>query len=128
MNSLVSESHSLLDRDRIRSDADSLIQINQQKQKERFNRSHKKPTQYKIGDLVRVEKDIRTDPGQSRKLLPKCVGPYRISKIIGNDRYEIEDTPITRKAGSKPYRSIYAVDKLYPWLVYSYDAVSSDSE
>lgn len=90
----------------------SRIQINQQKQKERFDRSHKKPTQYKLGDLVRVERDIRSDPGQSRKLLPKCVGPFRISKIIGNDRYEIEDTPITRKEACKPYRSVFAVDRL----------------
>lgn len=128
MNTLVSESHTPVDRDEVRSNAESRIQINQQEQKERFDKSHKKPTQYKIGDLVRVEKDIRTEPGQSRKLLPKCVGPFRISKIIGNDRYEIEDTPITRKEGCKPYRSVFAVDKLHPWLVFNHDAISSDSE
>lgn len=127
MNPIVSDSHSTLDRVKIRSDAESRIQINQQKQKERFDRSHKKPTQYKLGDLVRVERDIRSDPGQSRKLLPKCVGPFRISKIIGNDRYEIEDTPITRKEGCRPYRSVFAVDRLHPWLAFN-DAMTSDSE
>lgn len=128
MNSVVSESHVQLDRDKIRTDAELLIQRNQQKQKERFDSSHKPPAQYKIGDLVRIEKEIRTESGHSRKLLPKFVGPFRISKVIGNDRYEVEDTPITRKEGSKPYRSVYAVDKIHPWLVFNNDVISSDSE
>ncbi|KAL4720136.1 hypothetical protein ACJJTC_000484 [Scirpophaga incertulas] len=30
---------------------------------------------------------------------PKCSGPYRIVRILGKDRYEVEDTPITKRTG-----------------------------
>ncbi|KAG7304077.1 hypothetical protein JYU34_011007 [Plutella xylostella] len=128
MNEIVSEIHEPVDRVEVYDDATVRIASNQEKQKEYFDKKRKIATQYKIGDLVRVEKEIRTEVGHSRKLLPKCVGPYRISKVLDNDRYEIEDTPITKKEGCKIYRATYAVDKLYPWLVFSNDVISSDSE
>ncbi|KAL4705173.1 hypothetical protein ACJJTC_000434 [Scirpophaga incertulas] len=94
----------------------------------KFNKSRKAPKQYQVGDLVRIEKDIRTESGHSRKLLPKCIGPYRISKVLGNDRYEIVDTPITRKNAVRAYKAVYAVDKMHPWLSFDNDVISSESE
>ncbi|KAL4702181.1 hypothetical protein ACJJTC_015015 [Scirpophaga incertulas] len=94
----------------------------------KFNKSRKAPKQYQVGDLVRIEKDIRTESGHSRKLLPKCIGPYRISKVLGNDRYEIVETPITRKNAVRAYKAVYAVDKMHPWLSFDNDVISSESE
>lgn len=35
-------------------------------------------------------------PGKSMKLAPKFQGIYRIVKVLNNDRFIIEDTPLTR--------------------------------
>ncbi|CAH0731238.1 unnamed protein product, partial [Brenthis ino] len=64
-----------------------------------------------------VAREIQSS-GQSRKLVPKFQGPYRIASVLGNDRYEIVDTPLTRK-GNRKYTSVVAVDKLKPWLSYN---------
>ncbi|KAL4719183.1 hypothetical protein ACJJTC_006859 [Scirpophaga incertulas] len=50
-----------------------------------------------------------------KKLLPKFHGPYRILKILPNDRFLVEDTPLSRR-GSKMYENIVALDKMHPWL------------
>ncbi|KAL4702749.1 hypothetical protein ACJJTC_013644 [Scirpophaga incertulas] len=50
-----------------------------------------------------------------KKLLPKFHGSYRILKILPNDRFLVEDTPLSRR-GSKRYENIVALDKMHPWL------------
>lgn len=39
----------------------------------------------------------------------------RITKILENDRFFTEDTPLTRR-GSKKYENVLAVDKIHTWL------------
>ncbi|XP_063366335.1 uncharacterized protein LOC134654795 [Cydia amplana] len=114
MNTVVSEFEQPQDIDKIREEVAQNIEESQKQQKEHFDKSRKKPEIYKVGDLVRVQREARGEPGQSKKLVQKCAGPYRISKVLGNDRYEVEDTPITRKQGAKAYKGTYAVDKLHP--------------
>lgn len=129
LNPIVAEVHNeQLDVEEVRDEVSNKILDSQARQKIRFDRVRKNPKVYSIGDLVRVERETRADPGNSRKLLPKCSGPYRITKVLGNDRYEVEDTPITKKKGSKTYRGTYSVDKLHPWLAFNNDVISSDSE
>lgn len=72
------------------------------------------PTMYQVGDLVRVERQV-TATGQSKKLIPKYQGPYRITAILDHDRYHEEDTPLTKKSGRR-FSTIVAVDKIRPWL------------
>lgn len=67
--------------------------------------------------MVRVERHVPAT-GNSKKLIPKFQGPYKITKIYEHDRYQIEDTPITRKVNKK-YTTVVAVDKLKPWLNFS---------
>lgn len=108
----------------IRSEASDLIKAQQVKDKEAFDKRRKKAVEYKEGDLVRVIRAVAGIEGQSKKLEPKCRGPYRIKKVLPNDRYVIEDTPITRKG--KRYEAIVAVDKIFPWLTVT-QPVSSDT-
>lgn len=105
----------------IRSEASERIKQNQQEMKSRYDKNKRKSTAYKEGDLVRIARAIVTGPGQSKKLEAKCKGPYRIKKVLPNDRFLIEDTPLTRK-GSK-YETVVAIDKVFPWL--SFNACSS---
>lgn len=117
------------DREKLREEVSVCIQKNQAQQKERYDKGRKNLV-FKEGDLVRIEREIQAT-GQSRKLIPKLRGPYRVMKVLGNDRYEVQDTPISRK-GNKPFRGVFSVDKMYPWLVFkrseNLDSSSSDSE
>lgn len=127
MSDIVSDAgHRLVDKplDDIRSEAESLIQHQNVLSKNRNDTKRKVGKQFNVGDLVKI---IRTIPstGQSRKLEPKLQGPYRILKVLPNDRYLVEDTPLSRKG--RRYEAIIAIDKLYPWLNFG-NPGSSDSE
>ncbi|KAL0870576.1 hypothetical protein ABMA27_005541 [Loxostege sticticalis] len=98
---------------KVRSEVDKYIIESQEKQKEIFDKKRKQARKYQIGDLVRIEKVVHS-VGKSRKLLPKLSGPYKITKILENDRYEVCDTPITKKG--KKYTGVYAVDKIFPCI------------
>lgn len=81
---------------------------------------------FKLGELVRVARETH-NVGKSKKLLPKLSGPYRITKVFDNDRYEVVDTPLTKK-GTTVYKGVYAVDKIYPWLCFGTDRTDESSE
>lgn len=111
--------------DEIRSQAKNLIDKDQERSKERFDRRRKKGTLYKEGDLVRVMKAIVGGTGQSKKLESKCQGPYRIKKILPNERFVIEDTPLTKKG--RRYEGIVSIDKIFPWLSFDNDPTDDTS-
>lgn len=108
----------------MRSEANELIEAQQIRDKEAYDKIRKMGVQYKKGDLVRVIRAITGIEGQSKKLEPKCRGPYRIKKVLPNDRYVVEDTPITRKG--RRYEAIIAVDKIYPWVAVTQSVSSGD--
>lgn len=110
-----------------RTEAHNKICENQEIQKKRFNKTRTTPRQFDVGQLVRVEREV-AEKGKSKKLVPKCLGPYRITKVFPNDRYEVEDTPITRKKGKPLYKGVYSVDKIHPWLSFKTSNESSNNE
>ncbi|XP_011699344.1 PREDICTED: uncharacterized protein LOC105456757 [Wasmannia auropunctata] len=112
---------------KMRTEANERIQRQQNIAEKRFNKQRRAPTPYKVGDLVRIER-TPTDQamlGQPKKLVARFQGPYRITKILPNDRFLVEDTPITRR-GNKRYENVVAIDKLHPWLNFN-DSASDDS-
>lgn len=115
------ETHSL---EETRKEITEHIRENQEKQKERFDKD-KKEVRYVVGQLVRVEREVPSI-GKSRKLVPKIRGPYRIVEVLNNDRYVIEDTPLSQK-GSKKFSGIFSVDKIHPWMVFNRADSESDT-
>ncbi|KAL0902831.1 hypothetical protein ABMA27_000613 [Loxostege sticticalis] len=111
----------------IREEVNTKINEEQKKQKERFDRNRKKGRKYKEGDLVRIEREIGTNNGQSRKLMAKLQGPYRIVKVLDKDRYVIENTPLTRKQNRK-YEAVVALDKIHPWLSFTQESLADSDE
>lgn len=116
----------------LRDEASAKICEQQNKDRLNFNKKRKPARQYKEGDLVRVERQVPHD-GKSQKLVVKYQGPYRIMKVLPNDRFLVEDTPLTRK--NTRYEAIVSIDKIHPWLNFSRDyesdepsTVSSESE
>ena len=59
--------------------------------KKMYDKPCKTNTVYKENDLVMI-KNIPS-AGGSIKLEPKFKGPYRVKKILDNNRYVIEDVP-----------------------------------
>lgn len=115
----------------IRQEINTHIKSCQQKQKETFDQRRCPPAEFKVGDLVRVERQV-TALGQSKKLIPKYQGPYRITAVLDYDRFQVEDTPLSQKGGRK-FSTIVAIDKIKPWLNFhrphdSDMVTSSDSE
>lgn len=51
--------------------------------------------------------------GSSRKLMPKFKGPFRVNKVLFNDRYEVEDL----REGLKARKTVVASDKMKPWIL-----------
>ncbi|KXZ75922.1 hypothetical protein TcasGA2_TC031710 [Tribolium castaneum] len=80
--------------------------------KSRFDKKRKVATLYKVGDLVLWRQSATgcLDPGTNRKLANKYDGPYRVSRRLGNDRYQIE--AIKGMRGYKRFKAVVAVDSL----------------
>ncbi|KAL0882020.1 hypothetical protein ABMA27_001769 [Loxostege sticticalis] len=111
----------------LRQETGERIREQQAKDKIRFDKTRKTGKTYKEGELVRVERMVNFNDGKSKKLVAKYQGPYRIKKILPNDRFLIEDTPLTRK-NNRRYEAIVAIDKIQPWLNFSTNYDSSDDE
>lgn len=104
------------------------IANDQEKQKERFDRRRKNPTKYCLGDLVKVKKQHNSNEGQSKKLLPIFSGPYKITKVLDHDRYEVSSIPGS-DLGKRKYCNVWAVDQIQPWISTRCDSIpSSESE
>lgn len=94
----------LIDLEKVRAEASEIIQKNQKYNSEYYNKHHKTPHKYRVGDLV-VIKNIVSATGVNKKLIPKYKGPYQITKVLSNDRYaicDLDNMQITRL----PYRGI----------------------
>lgn len=79
-----------------------------------YDKKHRKPTQYNVGDYVLI-RDTVLKPGEDKKLKSNYKGPYQVTKALNNNRYVIQDIPgfnIT----SRPYNSILSPDRLKPWV------------
>lgn len=79
-----------------------------------YDKRHKKPTKYNVGDLVMI-KDSTVKPGEDKKLKSQYKGTYRIAKILDKNRYVVRDIP-GYNATSKPYDSILSTDRIKPWI------------
>jgi len=60
-------------------------------------------------------KNFASHVGVSKKLIPKCKGPYRVTKVLRNDRYVLEDVEGFQQS-RLPYRGIWAVANIRPWI------------
>lgn len=86
----------------------------QEYNKSYYDKKYKKPSMYKVGDLVMI-RSLTAKPGLNQKLLPKYKGLYEIKAVLRKNRYVVTD-----KEGynwtQKPYNAILSADKLKPWI------------
>ncbi|XP_069364889.1 uncharacterized protein [Maniola hyperantus] len=132
-NKLNTENYSSnnLELQQVREQISNNIQKNQVKQKEKHDVDRIPATKYEIGDLVKISRNNFDNKKKSTKLLSKFVGPYKVTEVLGNDRYRITDVPGFIKKG-KPYKTVIAADRIRPWIhikaleLHSSDQSSSD--
>lgn len=113
----------------VRIDALHNIRLNQQKQKDKHDLNRIAAPVYQVGDLVKIVKNSFRNDGKSTKLLPKFIGPYKVIKSLGNDRYKIGTVPGFQQ--TRLYESVVAADRMRPWIHFKaldVDNNSSDSE
>lgn len=96
------------DRDDLRSRAKDSIDKVQEESRIQFNRKRKNAHKYCIDDLAAIK---RTQFSTGSKLLPLFMGPYRITKVKGNDRYDVQRV----SEGPGPKVTSTAADYMKPW-------------
>lgn len=98
--------------DELRQDMKTHIDKGQLAQKERYDKARQHAKRYHEGDLVLVQITSEPATGSSRKLHPKFKGPFRVRKVLINDRYEVEDL----REGFRRSRTVAAADRIKPWI------------
>ncbi|CAH1994471.1 unnamed protein product [Acanthoscelides obtectus] len=83
------------------------------KKKERFDKTRIQAKKYLVDDVVMVLKTDAPCTGASRKLVPKYKGPFKVTKVLYNDRYEVVDL----RENYKRYKTVVAADKMKPWIL-----------
>lgn len=108
-----------------RTDASDRIIRSQQRNSTVVSRKHSPPVSYSEGEFVVIH-SIDTTIGTNEKFVPKFRGPYRIHKVLPNDRYvirDIENCQITQL----PYDGIIEASRMRRWADWR-DARDSDDD
>lgn len=106
----------------IRDEASANIKKQQDRMKTRYDKSRCKAKEYKLGDLVMVQKQSKLT-GESNKLVTPYSGPYRVTEVLSHDRYEVSSVEGYSK---KKYQNVFSADKLKPWVRFTESESDSD--
>lgn len=99
----------------VREEVKSRIDEEQTKQKQAYDKGRKPARIYTNGELVKIVKTAFQNDGKSTKLLPSYEGPFKVVKVLGNDRYKV--APIPGFEGMKNRRrTTVAADRMKPWI------------
>lgn len=95
-------------RNELRSRAKDNIKRVQEETRRSFNKSRKESHKYNVGDLAVIKK---TQFSTGSKLQPMFLGPYKVVKVKGYDRYEVQRVG----EGPGPRMTSSAADFMKPW-------------
>lgn len=115
LNEIAEETRDCSDRSVIRKEVKDRIDKEQVKQKERYDEGRKPARKYELGALVKITKTCFNNDGKSKKLMPTYVGPYRVSKVLGRDRYKLSPVPGLGCTQNKR-GTVVATDRMRPWI------------
>lgn len=91
-----------------RAEAATKIHKLQAENAQQFNKKRKAATLYILDELVAIE---RVRPVKGGKFHPQMLGPYRVVRVLRNDRYEVEKVGL----GEGPIRTSVPADRMKPW-------------
>lgn len=99
------------DLEQLRRGAAEKVELNAASMKARFDKGRRVTEPISLGKLVMVERKILRPGLTSGKLVPKYAGPYKITAVLPNDRYEVSSAA----RGKRAYKSVVARDKIKLW-------------
>lgn len=105
-----------------REQASLKIQKHQDYSKKYFDKKHRKPDEYTVGDLVMIKRET-VATGSSTKLQPKYRGPYKVIAKLYGDRYRVTD--IAPIASKRQFTGVFPSDSM---KFVEHPDVSSDSQ
>ncbi|KAJ6639400.1 CCHC-type zinc finger nucleic acid binding protein [Pseudolycoriella hygida] len=73
-----------------------------------YNKNRKHARLYALDELVAI---ARVKDEKGGKFMPPMVGPYRVTRVLRNDRYEVEKVG----RGDGPMRTSVPADRMKPW-------------
>lgn len=115
MNEIVINTREDEDVDSIRVEVKDRIDKCQVAQKLYYDKGRRPARVYKNGELVKITKVAFHNNGKSTKLMPNYEGPYKVIKILGNDRYKV--APIAGFEGMRnKKKTTVASDRMKPWI------------
>lgn len=76
--------------------------------KKRYDRNRLDAVQYKIGDMVMVERTPIVTGIASGKLVQKFIGPVQITHVFVNDRYRVQSL----SKDKRQFKGVVANDRL----------------
>lgn len=91
-----------------REKAHAQIKKMQEENKKSYNRKRKAPHEYEKDDIVAIQ---RTQGGPGLKFRAKYLGPYKVTKVLRNDRYIVEKIG----NGEGPRTTSTASDHMKQW-------------
>lgn len=110
-------------RDEIRKTVENHIEDTQKKMKETFDKTRAPTKIFKEGDLVMIP-NHNPERGKSKKLAPKFRGPFKVTSVLDNDRYEVTNI---EGHSQKRYKNVYPADHLKPWITFHVSPPASES-
>lgn len=102
----------------IRARARESIEKAQEGQRRSYNLRAKQAPSYKEGDVVAIK---RTQFGPGKKYAAEYLGPYKITKVKGNDRYDVE-----KVSGEGPRKTTTAASNMKQYRVWSPEPSQDD--
>lgn len=98
----------------VRAEAAENICKSQEYNKQLYDKKHREPRKYEVGDYVMV---VNTDvsAGSNKKLIPKYRGPYVVKSVLDKDRYVITDID-GFQVTQIPFEGIMACSRMKPWM------------
>lgn len=125
LNEVSQEIHQAEDLPSIRREVKNRIDAAQDAQKQYHDRGKRPARVYHNGDLVKITKVAFQNQGKSTKLMPSYEGPFKVVKVLGNDRYKI--APIAGFEGMQNKRkTTVAADRMQPWIHVASLAIDDD--
>ena len=96
------------DRRQVREEARQQIQKIKEENHRSFNENRIPAMEYRVGDVVTI---VRIQWGPGLKLAIRSFGPYRITKVKENDRYDVEKVG----DGDGPIHTNTEAEDITPW-------------
>ena len=102
------------DLEEIRANAVTQMKVGDIYNKQYYDKKHKVPTKYKLGDYVMI-KNVDVTPGVNKKLLPKYRGPYVVKRVLDNNQYTVCN-PKSEQLTKLPFEGVCAPENMKHWV------------